>query len=80
MARLPIVSLTDPRAIRQIMEPMARDPKVRHRIFREVAQNVSLQRVMLSSLKGRTRRVFIAELAKVPQLRRLLLTIASQRS
>jgi hypothetical protein len=80
MVRLPVVSLTDSRAMRQIMERMDRDPKVRHRIFREVAQNVSLQRVLLSGLKGRTRRVFIAELAKVPQLRPLLLTIAGQRS
>lgn len=80
MVRLPIVSLTDPRAMRQIMERMDRDPKVRHRIFREVAQNVSLQRVLLSSLKSRARRVFIAELATVPQLRRLLLTIAVPRS
>jgi hypothetical protein len=66
--------------MRQIIQRMDRDAKVRQAIFREVAQNVSLQRVLLSSLKSRARKAFIAELAKVPQLRRVLLTIVVERS
>lgn len=82
MTRLSIISTANPKTVRQIMTRMEKDSELRVRVFKEVSQNVTLQRKMLSALAARpdAQKEFLRELTRKPQLRRLILKIADHNT
>jgi len=72
------ISLLKPATIRQVLRRMKSDASVRRAAFKEVARNPRLQRNLLDILSKHPgqQRIFITELTKNAQCRRMILKIA----
>jgi DNA-binding GntR family transcriptional regulator len=78
VTHLSIISLADRQTIRRVIRRIERDAKMRSRLFKEVAQNETLQQIMLAILAEHpdAAKEFLFELTRKPQHRRLLFIAA----